>query len=224
MKVVHAVGVDGARSAMGVVVVIDVLRAFTVSAYALAGGARECLLVGTVDEARALAAATPGAIISAEVDTLPVAGIPISNSPTKIVEAEMHGHALVQRTSAGTQAIRAVAKAEAMYAASLVVARATAQACLLRRPQTVTLVASGDFPEDHACARYIEAVMRGESTDVSHLLGALINSERYEKFARGDWPGFPKTDLDLALATDRFDFAMPATKDERSIRLSVERA
>jgi len=224
VKVVHAVGVDGARSAMGVVVVIDVLRAFTVSAYALAGGARECLLVGTVDEARALAAATPGAIISAEVDTLPVAGIPISNSPTKIVEAEMHGHALVQRTSAGTQAIRAVAKAEAMYAASLVVARATAQACLLRGPQTVTLVASGDFPEDHACARYIEAVMRGESTDVSHLLGALINSERYEKFARGDWPGFPKTDLDLALATDRFDFAMPATKDERSIRLSVERA
>jgi len=224
VKVVHAVGVDGARSAMGVVVVIDVLRAFTVSAYALAGGARECLLVGTVDEARALAAATPGAIISAEVDTLPVAGIPISNSPTRIVEAEMHGHALVQRTSAGTQAIRAVAKAEAMYAASLVVARATAQACLLRRPQTVTLVASGDFPEDHACARYIEAVMRGESTDVSQLLGALINSERYEKFARGDWPGFPKTDLDLALATDRFDFAMPATKDERSVRLSVERA
>jgi len=224
VKVVHAVGVDGARSAMGVVVVIDVLRAFTVSAYALAGGARECLLVGTVDEARALAAATPGAIISAEVDTLPVAGIPISNSPTRIVEAEMHGHALVQRTSAGTQAIRAVAKAEAMYAASLVVARATAQACLLRRPQTVTLVASGDFPEDHACARYIEAVMRGESKDVSQLLGALIKSERYEKFARGDWPGFPKTDLDLALATDRFDFAMPATKDERSVRLSVERA
>jgi len=224
VKVVHAVGVDGARSAMGVVVVIDVLRAFTVSAYAFAGGARECLLVGTVDEARALAAATPGAIISAEVDTLPVAGIAISNSPTKIVEVEIHGRALVQRTSAGTQAIRAVAKAEAMYAASLVVARATAQACLLRRPQTVTLVASGDFPEDHACARYIEAVMRGESKDVSQLLGALISSERYEKFARGDWPGFPKTDLDLALATDRFDFAMPATKDERSVRLTVERA
>ena len=107
MKVVHAVGVDGARTAVGVVVVIDVLRAFTVSAYALAGGARECLLVTTVDEARALAAATPGAIISAEVDTLPVAGISISNSPTQIVEADVQGHSVVQRTSAGTQAIRA---------------------------------------------------------------------------------------------------------------------
>ena len=218
------VGVDGARSAVGVVVVIDVLRAFTLSAYALAGGARECLLVGTVDEARAVAAATPGAVISAEVDTLPVEGIPISNSPTQIVEAEVRGRAVVQRTSAGTQAIRAVANAEAMYASSLVVARATAQACLLRRPQTVTLVASGDFPEDHACARYIEALMRGENEDVSRLLEALISSDRYEKFARGDWPGFPKSDLDLALATDRFDFAMRATKDERWVRLTSERA
>jgi len=224
MKVVHAVGVDGARSAKGVVVVIDVLRAFTVSAYALAGGARECLLVTTVDEARALAAATPGAIISAEVDTLPVAGISISNSPTQIVEADVDGHSVVQRTSAGTQAIRAVAGAEAMYAASLVVARATAQACLLRRPQTVTLVASGDFPEDHACARYIEALMHGDDEDVSRLLKSLIDSERYQKFARGDWPGFPANDLDLALATDRFDFAMPATSDERWVRLTAERA
>ena len=224
MKVVHAVGVDGARSAVGVVVVIDVLRAFTVSAYALAGGARDCLLVTTVDEARAVAAATPGAIISAEVDTLPVAGISISNSPTQIVKADVDGRSVVQRTSAGTQAIRAVATGEAMYAASLVVARATAQACLLRRPETVTLVASGDFPEDHACALYIEGLMRGEDEDVSRLLEALISSERYQKFARGDWPGFPSSDLDLALATDRFDFAMRATGDARWVRVSAERA
>ena len=224
MKVVHAVGVDGARSAVGIVVVIDVLRAFTVSAYALAGGARECLLVETVDEARTLAAATPGAIISAEVDTLPVAGIPISNSPTQIVEAAVRKQAVVQRTSAGTQAIRAVATAEGMYAASLVVARATAQACLLRKPETVTLVASGDFPEDHACARYIEALIRGRQEDVSQLLEGLLASERYQKFARGDWPGFPKSDLDLALATDRFDFAMPATRHQSWVRLTAERA
>ena len=224
MNVVHAVGVDGARSAVGVVVVIDVLRAFTVSAYALAGGARECLLVGTVDEARAVAEARPGAIISAEVDTLPVAGIAISNSPTQIVEAQVRGRTIVQRTSAGTQAIRAVASADAMYAASLVVARATAQACLLRKPRTVTLVASGEFPEDHACARYIEGILHGKDEDVAQLLEALINSERYQKYASGDWPGFPNSDLDLALATDRFDFAMPAINEERWVRLTAERA
>src|SRR5262245_34215590 len=98
MNVVHTVGVDGARDAEGVVVVIDVLRAFTVSAYALAGGARECLLVATVDEARALAGRTAGAIISAEVDTLPVPGVAISNSPTQIAETDVAGKVIVQRT------------------------------------------------------------------------------------------------------------------------------
>jgi 2-phosphosulfolactate phosphatase len=220
VKIVHVVGVEGARSAAGVVVVIDVLRAFTVSAYALAGGARECLLVETVEEARAVARRTPGAVLSAEVDTLPVAGIEISNSPTQITHTDVRGRTVVQRTSAGTQALCAVERAEDMYAASLVVATATAKACLLRKPETVTLVASGDFPEDHACARYIAARLRGEAPeDLSQLLKPLFASERYQKLSRGDWPGFPKTDLELALAADRFDFAMRATRHEGGVRV-----
>ena len=224
MNIIKALGVDGARTATGVAIVIDVLRAFTLSAYALAGGARECLLVQTVDEARALAARIPGAIISAEVDTMPVAGIEISNSPTQIAAADVRGQAVVQRTSAGTPVINAVERADAMYAASLVVARATAQACLLRKPETVTLIASGDFPEDHACAAYIEGWLRGKRTDTEQLLRPLYQSDRYKRLARGDWPGFPKTDLELALAPDRFDFAMRATRDEGQVRLTAEPA
>jgi len=56
VEIIHATGIEGAREARGIAVVIDVLRSFTVSAYALAGGARECRLVTTTDEARALAA------------------------------------------------------------------------------------------------------------------------------------------------------------------------
>ena len=224
MNVVKALGVEGARDATGVAVVIDVLRAFSLSAYAFAGGARECLLVPTVEEARALAAATPGAILSAEVDTLPVAGIEISNSPTQIAAADVRGQAVVQRTSAGTPVINAVERAEAIYAASLVVAAATAQACLLRKPDTVTLIASGDFPEDHACAHYIEGLLNGRGSDLHELLEPLYSSERYEKLARGDWPGFPRTDLDLALQADRFDFAMRAVRHPGWVRLTREPA
>ena len=224
MNIIKALGIDGARGATGVVVVIDVLRAFTLSAYAFAGGARECLLVPTVDEARALAARIPGAIVSAEVDTLPVAGIEISNSPTQIAAADVRGHAVVQRTSAGTPVINAVERADAMYAASLVVARATAQACLLRKPETVTLIASGDFPEDHACATYIESWLRGRRTDTEELLRPLYESDRYKRLSRGDWPGFPRSDLELALTPDRFDFAMRATREEAQVRLTAEPA
>ncbi len=190
MEIVHATGVDGARSARGVVVVIDVLRSFTVSAYALAGGARECLLVSTVDEALALAARTPDAVVCAEVDGLPVPGI------------------------------AAVTTTEGMLAGSFVVAGATAQACLLRSPEVITLIASADFPEDHACAQYLEALLRGAHEDVDSLLAPLRHSERYHMHLSGTWPGFPATDIELALAIDRFDFAMPATRRDGHLRLT----
>jgi 2-phosphosulfolactate phosphatase len=219
VEIVHATGVEGARAARGVVVVIDVLRSFTVSAYALAGGARECLLVSTIYEAFALAQRIPDSIICAEEHGLPVVGIAISNSPTQIRAAHLHGRTLIQRSSAGTPVMGAVQSDEAMFAGSLVVARATAQACLSRRPSTVTLVASADFPEDHACAHYIEAVMRGGTVDVDQLLLPLRESERYRKFIADEWPGFPPTDIELSLAVDRFDFAMAASRRDGHIAL-----
>jgi 2-phosphosulfolactate phosphatase len=104
-----------------------------------------------------------------------------------------------------------------------VVARATAQACLLTNVRTVTLVASGDFPEDHACARYIDALINGQQADVQRLLEPLYASERYAKFAQGDWPGFPSTDLELSLTPDRFDFAMPAHRRDSRVLLNTQR-
>jgi hypothetical protein len=37
----------------------------------------------------------------------------------------------------------------------------------------------------------------------------------------GEWPGFPATDIELALAVDRFDFAMPATTRDGHIILNA---
>src|SRR5258708_16102343 len=119
--VVHATGLEGARNAKGVVVVIDVLRSFTVSAYALAGGARECLLVSTVDDARELANQIPDATICAEEDALPVPGIAISNSPTQVAAARVRGRTLIQRSTAGTPAISAVKSHQAIFPPTLFV-------------------------------------------------------------------------------------------------------
>ena len=222
MEVIHATGIDGARQARGIAIVIDVLRAFTVSAYALAGGARECRLVIDTSQALALAKDIPGAIISAEEEGLPIPGIAISNSPTQIRAAAMNKRVLVQRSSAGTQVAAAVPKDVDMFAASLVVARATVQACLLRRPSPaqITLVASADHPEDHACGLYMAAIIRGARPDISKLLQPLRESERYARLTSGAWPGFPATDLELALQPDRFDFAMPAKREADYLSLT----
>jgi 2-phosphosulfolactate phosphatase len=220
VEIFHATGIEGASQARGIAVVIDVLRSFTVSAYALAGGARECRLVTTTDEARVLAAATPDTVICVEEDGLPVEGIAISNSPTQIVAADLAGCILVQRSSAGTPVAAAVRAGVDIFAASLVVARATVQACLLRDPATLTLVASADYPEDHACARYMEAIVRGERPDLQQLLRPLKESQRYSHLVSGTWPGFPPTDLELALQPDRFSFAMPVARESGYLRLT----
>lgn len=211
----------GACGARGTVIVIDVLRAFTVSAFALAGGASEVRLTREVDEALALAGRLPGAVVSAEVDGLPVPGVPISNSPTQVRDADLAGRVLVQRSSAGTQAMSAAVQADRRYAGSLVVAGATARAVLGEGPKLVTLVASRpDHDEDVACARLLEGLLRrGGAEDVEELLEPLRASDRYRHLAAGRTPGFPPTDLELALAADRFDFAMPVDEDELGLRL-----
>lgn len=223
MRVLHAAGVEGARQARGVVVVIDVLRAFTVSAYALALGARECRLTTELDEARALAERIPGSLISAEEGGLPVPGIAISNSPTQITEIAIAGRTLIQRTSAGTQCVGAAAAADRVLAASLVVAAATARHLLQLGASAVTLVASRpDHAEDPACAAYLEGLLGGRRADVARLLEPLKRSQRYRDLAAGRTPGFPPSDLELALQADRFEFAMPVSRDAAGLRLDAQ--
>ena len=37
----------------------------------------------------------------------------------------------------------------------------------------------------------------------------------------GRWPGFPPSDLELALIPDRFEFAMPVTRMDRYLKLTA---
>lgn len=212
MLVAHAEGIEGGRGVPGVVVVIDVIRAFTVSAWALAGGASECRLVDTVAEAVALAAAIPGAVLSAEEDGLPVAGIPISNSPSMVRGIDLQGRVLVMRSSAGTRGVAAADSAAHVLCAALVNATATARYLLWRNPELVTLVATGasdGYPEDRACADLLAGLLLGRRPPpLEHLLAPLRVTGRYRRLAMGRQPGFPAEDLELCLALDTFDFAM----------------
>ncbi len=223
MRVLHADGVEGAACARGVVVVIDVIRAFTVSAYALAGGAAECRLVATVEEALALARSLPGSVVSAEVDGLPVEGIPISNSPTAIRDVDLGGRVVVQRSTSGVQAALAARDCDRLFAGALVVASATARHVARLRPEVVTLVASAaplGHLEDRACADLIEAMLENRPLpDLAARLAPLEETPRIRRMRAGRWPGAPPSDLDLCLALDTFDFAMAVDRNDGWLRV-----
>ncbi len=160
-------GVDGA------VVVVDVIRAFTTAAYAFASGAAEIYLVGTLDEAIEFKASHPGSLAMGENRGLRPDGFDFPNSPAMLREADLDGRTLVQRTSAGTQGVVRATDATRLWAASLVVASATARAVESAGLGEPTYVITGRF-EDHPeggaddvlTAELIERARIGQPLDV----------------------------------------------------------
>ncbi len=139
-------GVDGA------VVVVDVIRAFTTAAYAFGSGAAEIYLVGGVDEALAFKAAHPGSIGDGGESRSPAGWVRPPELAGDGPRADLDGRTLVQRTSAGTQGVVSATDATRLWAASLVVASATARAVESAGLGEPTYVITGRF-EDRPDAR-----------------------------------------------------------------------
>lgn len=216
--------------ATGTVVVIDVLRAFTTAAYALAAGAQEILLTGTVEEALALRERFPGALVMGEVGGLPPAGFDLSNSPAtltaKLPGLALPGRRLVQRTGAGTQGVVRSSQANLLLAASFVCAAATAAYIRRQAPPAVTFVITGQRgaewgDEDAACADYIAALLLGEQPPAEPYLERVRRSGAGRLIAQSPDPEVPAADLDFATRLDRFDFAMRAERREGLVVLQA---
>ena len=157
---------DGAKRAIGTVAVIDVFRAFTTAAVALANGATSIVMVSTVEEALALRDAGVGEVCMGEVQGRAPDGFDFGNSPFEVSGVDFRGKTIVQRTSAGTQGIVAASHAKRLYAASLVTAEATVRAILSGLPDRVSLVAMGDngvkrTDEDELCTIHLRNRLEG---------------------------------------------------------------
>ena len=203
-KVRIATGLDGAASATGEVVVFDVLRAFTTAAHALDAGLAEIDVVASVEDAFA----RPGFRFG-EVGGRLVPGFDHDNSPSRLVGKKLSGPGVL-RTTSGARGVVAATRATGLWAASLVVASATARA--LAGAVQVTLVAMGapDEPaeeEDLAAAEVVRAMLLGERPDFERAV-ATIRASRAAARHDGSDPHRPIEDVDRACQTDAFDFAM----------------
>ncbi|MCB2202869.1 2-phosphosulfolactate phosphatase [bacterium] len=207
-----------AHNAEGTVVVIDVLRAFTTAAFAFAGGARQIFPVGGVDEALALHAELGDALIMGEVDGFKPKGFDFGNSPAALMEEDLSGRIMIQRTSAGTQGLNRATKADHLLAASFVVAGATTRYLRNLNPDLISFVITGthkgrDGDEDRACADYLAALIQGENPSPETYLNRVGTSTVGRDFQFGEVAYILQQDFDLGLDLDRFDFAMPVRSE-----------
>lgn len=201
------------------VVVIDVLRSFTTAAVALVRGAQAIYPVEGLAAASALIGKLPGVVsIGAVGGGDPVPGFDFGNSPSQLMQADLAGKNVVMTTAAGVRGLQRFRQARRLYAASLVCARATAEAIRRAGAREVCFVITGEWvdrdgDEDIACADYIESLLRGEAVDPAEFAERVRNSDFGQRFTAGTWPNLPLADLDLSAEPDRFDFAMPVRRE-----------
>jgi 2-phosphosulfolactate phosphatase len=206
------------HEATGMVVVIDVIRAFTNAAFAFSRGAKEIYPVRTVEEALKFKVEVPNSLACGEVGGLPPQGFDFGNSPTHTNTLDLNGRVIVQCTGSGTQGIVRSIKAEAMLAASLVVASATLTHIRNLNPECVTFVITGQIEEergdeDLACAEYFEALLRGREPDPAPYIDRVYKSRDALFHLDPNLPEFPESDLDYCTNIDAFDFVMSVTRE-----------
>jgi 2-phosphosulfolactate phosphatase len=210
---VSIVGLDAEVPAGTVVVVIDVIRAFTTAAVAFERGAAGIVCVGSAGAGRDLRRRWPDRLLMGESGGLKPADFDFGNSPFEISAADLHGRRLIQATSNGTRGLVRFPEPAALLAAAAVNIGATARWIAANRPATPwTLVRTGRTAEDLACATYLDGLLRGTPPNRTDLVAGIKAGAAEHARTAARLPPEERVDLtrDLpfCLDVDRSAFAM----------------
>jgi 2-phosphosulfolactate phosphatase len=163
---VHVAFTPAEQYSAAVGVVVDVLRASSTIAQALASGYRRILCCVEIEEARALRAATPDSLVGGERDAVRVDGFDVGASPREFLEAR--AETLILSTTNGTRAILTTAgSCDEVVLGSLLNLGAIA-AELRERQEDVAVVCAGfkgrfAFDDAYCAGRIVELLDGGRS-------------------------------------------------------------
>ena len=211
-------GIEGAKAAKGLTVVIDVFRAFSLEAYLFDKGAEKIIPIGDAEKAYSLKRENPDCILAGERKGKIMPGFDTGNSPSQIEELDVFGKTVVHTTSAGTQGIANSTGADEILGASLLTARATAEYIRRSGKSEISLVCMGlagtqETEEDTLCARYIKAILEGEKIDFKKEIEIVKQTSGAKFFDPLQSEVFPEKDFHMCTVVDKFDFVLKLVKD-----------
>jgi 2-phosphosulfolactate phosphatase len=172
---VHVAFTPEEGASANVAIVVDVLRATSTIAQALAGGYRRVLCCAEIDEARKLRADIPDSLVGGEREAVRVEGFDVGASPREFLDAR--AETLILSTTNGTRAIlAATARADEVLLGSLLNLNAVAAAVRDRDVAIVCAGFKGTFALDDAyCAGRIVELIGGERSDAA-IAAAIVAS------------------------------------------------
>lgn len=224
----HHYDLENCDSATGLVVVIDVLRAFSTAAFAFNAGVEEIFLVSTVEDAFKLKGKIRNSKVMGEVDGIPVEGFDFGNSPAQFDGLELSGILLIQRTTSGTQGVIRSRSADRLITTGFCTAGAVVRKIMDWSPADISFVSTGKRPggwgdEDQACADYIQACLLNEEVDPEKYLERVKRSIPGQFFQNPDMIDYPEIDLDYCMRLDKFNFVMSVTRVNGHLRMQASK-
>jgi len=166
------------RVSAPIAVVVDVLRATSTMAQALAAGYRRVLCCAEIEEARSLRAELRDALVGGERKAVRIEGFDVGASPREFLEAR--AETLILTTTNGTRTILAAADAcEEVLLGSLLNLDAVVRAVRERGRDVVVVCAGfqGAFALDDAyCAGRIVQLMDAARTDAAIAAGHVARA------------------------------------------------
>ncbi|MGC8802971.1 MAG: 2-phosphosulfolactate phosphatase [Bacteroidales bacterium] len=202
---------------MGLAVVIDVFRAFSLACYIVDKGVHQYYVTADINIAYRLKEKHPDYLLVGERNERIPAGFDFGNSPTHIIPIVLEGKTVVHTTSAGTQGlILAARSAQEVITGSFVNAQAIAQYIQQRKPAVISLVCMGyaaQYPtdEDTLCARYIQSLLERKAFPIEEEIQALKQTSGRRLFLPENQLHSPASDFDYCTALNRFPFVLKAT-------------
>ncbi|MHB1243474.1 MAG: 2-phosphosulfolactate phosphatase [Gaiellaceae bacterium] len=156
-------------------IVVDVIRATSTIAQALAAGYERVLCVPEIEQARALRAELPDSLVGGERDAVRIEGFDVGASPREFLEPR--AATLILSTTNGTRSIvTAAERCDEVLVGSLLNLDAVVRAAAERGEDVAVICAGykGAFALDDAyCAGRIVQRLQGERSDAAVAAAAL---------------------------------------------------
>lgn len=196
-------------------VMIDLLGAFTASAYALAYGAKRVVVIDDVHEACQLRKQLPDSLLMGESEAKEQALFDLDNSAFSLLAQDLAGKTIIHTSSSASKAAAGCFGCKTVLIYSFVVAKATVSLLKARRPREVHLVICGgrEASEEIAAAEYLEKSLKagiGDEVDPRPFLERAFHSPKAQRVRKSAerYPDFSMDEVDAAVALDLFSFAM----------------
>ena len=209
-------------------IVIDVIRAFSVSHQAFINGIEKIILTNSEQIALSLKNSNSNIILSGEVNAIKINSFDFGNSPYDIAHANLSDKTLVQKTTNGVKATLNALKTNQLFVTGYSNAYTTAMYIkkLLSKSNNkikqINIIAShpsGD--DDLACAQYIKTIIENKITSLKDIeentVSRIIHSDAAYKFYDQNNPSFSVLDLSLCLIKTNCDFVMKVEECDQEI-------